>query len=388
MDSHSHLPHQTTAAKIWRLLRVYVMPAAVFQSVVVGGGYGTGREVVEFFSNSGPVGGLAGIGVATLYMCIVLALTFELSRLYKSYDYRHFFKTLLGRGWFLYELLFVAILMIVLAIVLSASSTLLFDSVGVPKLISMISILAIVCWAVYSGTAFVERILSIWAAFVSIFLIAVLAIMIALHGGEISQALSRGDINSGWWLSAGQFALYNLSVAPALLYAISDIKTRHEAFISGCIAAIGGMLPAFAMHVTFLGKYPQILSEALPMFYIVHALAIPGLMAIYMVILLGTIIQTAIGALQGLADRLDGWLQESRKTYLGARGRALLSGGTLVGSSLLSTVGIVDLVARGYGTMAWGFLMVYVLPLITIGVWKILHAEGQSQLIKKTSAPS
>ena len=36
----------------------YLIPGIAFQSVVIGGGYGTGREIVEFFLASGPLFGL------------------------------------------------------------------------------------------------------------------------------------------------------------------------------------------------------------------------------------------------------------------------------------------------------------------------------------------
>ena len=40
--------------------RKYLLPGFVFQSIVIGGGYGTGRELVEFFLKFGPLGGLLG----------------------------------------------------------------------------------------------------------------------------------------------------------------------------------------------------------------------------------------------------------------------------------------------------------------------------------------
>ena len=40
----------------------YLLPGFIFQSVVIAGGYGTGRELVEFFLTQGPLGGLLGIG--------------------------------------------------------------------------------------------------------------------------------------------------------------------------------------------------------------------------------------------------------------------------------------------------------------------------------------
>ena len=47
-----------------RFFRVYIVPGAVFQSIMVGGGYGTGREIVEYFTSYGATGGLFAIGVA------------------------------------------------------------------------------------------------------------------------------------------------------------------------------------------------------------------------------------------------------------------------------------------------------------------------------------
>lgn len=359
------------ATSLARFMRVYLVPAAVYQSVIVGGGYGTGREVVEFISSYGALGGLAGIAIVTLCMFAVLAATFESARVFKSYDYRHFFKHLIGRGWVVYEALFMILLLIVLAIVLSAASTLILDMVGIPKIVTVVGTIALVTWVIHFGANIVERLLSMWAVLVSLFLVMILTLTASSHGDAIGQALATGGIKPGWWISAGQFALYNLSIVPVLLYAVADIRTRKEAIISGAIAAMSGTWPAFAMHMTFLSDTPGVLTEALPMFRIVRELAVPGLMAVYVAILLGTIVQTAIGALQGLGDRLDGWLADTKGTSLSPRGRAIMGASALLISSLLSMVGVVKLVANGYGMLAWGFLAVYILPLLTIGLWKI-----------------
>ena len=36
----------------------------------------------------------------------------------------------------------------------------------------------------------------------------------------------------------------------------------------------------------------------------------------------------------------------------------------------VSTFGLTGLIAKGYGTICWGFLFVYV-PMLTIGIYKI-----------------
>ena len=37
------------------------LPGFLFQSVMIGGGYATGRELVEFFLSAGPMEGLLGL---------------------------------------------------------------------------------------------------------------------------------------------------------------------------------------------------------------------------------------------------------------------------------------------------------------------------------------
>ena len=69
-----------------RLIRIYLIPGAMLQSVMIGGGYGTGREVVEYFTSYGTLGGVFAIGVAAASIAIVFALSLEVTRVFKVYD--------------------------------------------------------------------------------------------------------------------------------------------------------------------------------------------------------------------------------------------------------------------------------------------------------------
>jgi len=46
---------------------------------------------------------------------------------------------------------------------------------------------------------------------------------------------------------------------------------------------------------------------------------------------------------------------------------------------LLAKYGIIALVAKGYGTMAWVFFGIYFIPLVTIGVVRILNPEWKKE---------
>lgn len=86
--------------------RVFVIPSSVFLSVVFGGSYGTGREVMEFISRHGPIGGLLSIAAVVVTYSALLFITFELARLFRRYEYRAFFEVLWGNSGFSTRLLF------------------------------------------------------------------------------------------------------------------------------------------------------------------------------------------------------------------------------------------------------------------------------------------
>ncbi len=354
-----------------RFFRIYVMPAAVLQSVIVGGGYGTGREVTEFVSSAGPLGGFAAIALVFGIWAVLMGLSFDLARMMGSYDYRHFLKGIVGRGWVIYEVLAILTLLLVLAVVLSASSELILDAVRIPRAVAVGLVILMVAWVMHSGRDWVERLLSAWAGLVSLFLLTVFLLVAFNSGAKIQSSLWHYPLGTQWLGKGATFAFYNVALVPVLLYTLTEIRTRFEAFTSGVIAAAAGILPALIMHLTFLPAYPAIVDQPLPMYGVISGLDLPALKAGYFIVLFGTILLTAVGALQGVAERLDGWLSDRHQASFGARGRLALAASTLIVSAALSSFGVIDLVAKGYGTMAWGFLAIYVIPVLTIGLMRI-----------------
>ncbi len=359
-----------------RWVRIYLIPAAVFQSVLVGGGYGTGREVVEFVTTDGPQGGLIGILYIFLALSVVLVLTFEFARHYRVYDYRRFFMVLIGRGWVLYEILAILLLTIVLAVVLSAAATLIFDWLGIPVLVTGAAVVVLVMVLLFWGTGAVERFLSGWAIIFSVFLLCVALAIFIEQGSNIAAKISQDEVGAGSGLRGLRFASYNIAAIPVLLYTTTAIKRRWEAVFSGVVAAAAGTLPALLMHLTFVPGYPAVLELALPMLAIVESFDSGPILVFYGVFLIGMIVQTAIGVLEGVVQRIDGWLADTDRRPMTQRGRGLLAGAIMLAGAGLSVIGVVDLVAQGYGTLGWGFLAVYAVPLCTLGIYKIARGRG------------
>jgi len=56
-----------------KFIRIILIPAAVFQSVIFGGAYGTGRETAEYISSNGPIGGMLSLALIALGFGVILS---------------------------------------------------------------------------------------------------------------------------------------------------------------------------------------------------------------------------------------------------------------------------------------------------------------------------
>ena len=359
-----------------RWIRIYVVPGAVCQSVMVGGGYGTGREIVEYFTNFGFLGGLMGFGVAFLLMALMISLTFEFSRLNRTYDYRNFFKLLLGPGWVAYEVIVILMFLLVLAVLASAAGSILQDNLHIPYLYGLAAMLVFIGILNFFGREIIAKVLTGWSLFLYGVFITFLIIVFARSGDVILQKMGDGEVVSGWATSGLKYGAYNISAVPLLLYVARGFESRREAVLSGVIAAIIGLFPGLIFHIAFQAFYPDILEQAIPVYWAMVGLGTGVLLIVYSVMLFGTFIETGAGMLQGINDRLDAYLMETRGVGLSRATHSTIAVCAVIVSALLSLIGITALIADGYGTMAWAFIAIYVVPMIFIGLPKILQGNS------------
>lgn len=355
-----------------------MIPASVFQGVIIGGAYGTGREVMEYISRHGPIGGVIASCVIATCLATVLAFGFAFAQRFEISDYRHFVKALLGPAWFLYEILFIALLVIVLAVVGSAAGEILDDGFNIPYMAGVSVVFIAVVVLNFFGRRLVEQSLVVWTVALMLCLIVLIVYVVTHEAAAIRRNFVTYDVVSDAMLSGFQFSLYNSAVVPVIIYCISGIQSQRQALLSGAIAGVFGALPAFLLHLAFTARYPAIVEEVLPTYALLTTLGSRAAINVYFVILFGTIVLTAVGVLQGVNERLDGWRRDQGHGPLSREWHAVIAGGMLAVSMLLAQFGIVALVARGYGSLAWGFFVVFTLPLLTIGVLKIFRSGGTS----------
>ena len=134
----------------------FLLPGIVFQSVLIGGAYATGREIVQYGARFGAVGvwSIVAIFAGFSLMC---ALAFEFARINGTYDYRTFVRALIGPLWPLFDVLFVAMAILVIAVVGAASGDVVEEIFGVPYWAGVVGVIVLVGILNARGRATIER---------------------------------------------------------------------------------------------------------------------------------------------------------------------------------------------------------------------------------------
>jgi len=352
------------------------MPGFIFQSIVVGGGYGTGRELVEFFMVESPLGGLMGMLVSTLIWSLIMAVSFELARIGKAYDYRKFIKSILGKGWIVYEVVYGTGLILVISVLGSASGKLANAMFDVPEMVGILVMMLMVGLLAFFGTGLIEKVLSLWSIglYAAFFFLIVACIWV--FGAEIKTNITIFDAGSSWLLGGIKYSAYNIGIMPAMIYVVRHFNTRKEALTSGVVAGALTMIPGLFIYVAMLSSYPAVLSESIPVNYLLGTLGLPAFMFVFQVILFGTFIETGVGLIHGFNERVAGVYKEKNKEMPRSL-RAVIAVIILaIAIFIADAIGIIDLIAKGYGALTWGYMFAFVIPVLTIGVYKVLKRES------------
>lgn len=359
-------------------LRRHLLPGFVFQSVVIAGGYGTGRELTEFFLSRGPLGGLLAMALATAVWSAVCIVSYEFARVFRAYEYRSFFRRLLGPGWVAFEVLYIALMMIVLAVIAAAAGSIAAETFGLPYLAGVVGILTLVGFLVFGGNRLIERAFAGWSGVLYLVYLVFFVMCVRSFGPAIQASLSGGGIEGSWIQGGLQYAGYNLGVLPAVLITIRHHRNRGDTFIAGLLTGPIAMIPALLFFCAIAGEHPAVLTAEVPVNHMLELLGSRTFQIVFQVMLFGTLVETGAGLIHAVNERIARTFAE-RDRALPARTRVAAALGLLGLGAAVAQFGLIGLIAKGYGLITYGYLLVFVLPVLTRGVVLIRRRRAGAQ---------
>lgn len=352
-----------------------LLPGFAFKAVVIGGGYATGRELAEFFLPSGPWGGLLGMLLSMALFSVICTVTFLFARSTHSHDYGAFFRHLLGPGWFVFDIAYACAVLVGLSVFGAAAGAIGTALFGWPQIAGTLGLVAGIATVAAFGSDSVERLFK----YVTYFLYGVYAVFFVLvfmkSFGRIEASFAARTPMAGWAMGGLTYAGYNAVSAVVILPVLRHSRTNKDAVIAGLLAGPLGMLPAVLFFLCMAAFYPEINAATLPSDYILTRLDAPIFHFIFQLMILAALLESGTGLVHAINERVAGVLR-ARGRALSTATRLWCSGGVLVVSIFVATrFGLVRLIASGYRGLAYVFIAVFVVPLLTYGLWSFLRNQ-------------
>jgi uncharacterized membrane protein YkvI len=356
----------------------FILPGLGVKAVVIGGGYATGRELAEFFLSRGPWGGLYAIVFATLLFSIFCSLTFVAAKRFDTYDYKSFFKQLLGPAWHLFELSYLLFVVLILAVYGAAAGAIGNAVFGAPLWVGTALLGALIAVVVAFGNKAVEALFRD----VSYLLYGVYALFIVLalwkFGDRIPGGFAANPQTAGWALSGLTYFGYNIVAAVIILPVLRHLVSDRDAVVAGLIAGPLTMLPALLFFVPMVAFYPEVQGATLPSDFLLQRIGIPAFHLLFQAMIFSALLESGTSSVHAINERIDhAWTTRYGKALTHRQRLSIALVVIVLCMFLASRFGLVELIATGYRALAYILLATFILPLITVGVWKLWSGQGR-----------
>jgi uncharacterized membrane protein YkvI len=137
-----------------------------------------------------------------------------------------------------------------------------------------------------------------------------------------------------------------------------------------------------------MGYYHEIGDVALPSAFLLSKLGAPWFEWAFQIAVLLTLVDTGVAMLHAINERVAKVYEERQKPMPRALRPAIAVTVMVISVYAASAIGLVDLIAKGYGLLTYAFIVLLIVPVLTIGVWKLLRLPPAPQVAAEVSTPN
>lgn len=362
----------------------YILPGVLLQSVLIGGGYATGREIYSYGAKFGAMGWIAGLTIG-IGFALFAFLTFEICRIYKVYDYKNYIKQVIGPLWPVMDILTILIAILLIAVMAAATGS-IFEQAGLPNFLGSVVIVLLCGLLNFKGSAFIEKFESIGTILLYGGYILFTILVLVKRGSHIGEVFATMDTSAYdgkvtvmlcIWTGI-LYVAYNINSIPMGMFSLTRQTKRRETLISGLIAGLLMVIPWFLSYFAMMCFYGDstIVGADVPTPWLSMITSINGgtwLVVLFSIVMGWTLVETATGCIHMIIDRFDVALTERGQARLSDSKRGIITVITLIAALLLSRIGVVTLIEQGYTYLSYGFILFYLLPTLLVGGYKIIR---------------
>lgn len=327
---------------------------SAFIGIIVGAGFASGQEILQFFTSFGYLG-IAGSVIAAILFAFLGMNLMELGSRLQTSSHKDVIYHICGRyvGIFV-DVLITFFLFGVTVVMFSGAGAIFEEQFGLPAFAGSLFMAVI---TIASVTLNVQKVIGLISAITPFLL--VLVILIAgyslFHYDPSSMDMDAAVAKTSpaapnWIMGALLYVSYNIAAGVAMITVIGGtVKDRKVARRGGIIGGLGLGLLILLINISMLPQLEKISDVAMPMITLSNAIhpVVGFLMAI---VLIGMIYNTAVAMLYAFSARIVKPEKPSFKTF------TILFG---VLAFIASFLGFVNLVGTVYPITGYlGFLLI------------------------------
>jgi uncharacterized membrane protein YkvI len=311
--------------------------AGVFVSVILGAGFASGQEMMKFFIRHGRAGFL-GLGVSGALMGAACWAVLYIRASEQAIGPDNFLRAVLGaKMGKIMDAVVTVFIAVLYCAMLSGVGALAREGFGLPFAAGAAALSA-VCFIVFLTG--IDGVVALNAFLAPLLLLG--GVALGLYGviTETAPAFAAGRVlkaGGSWGAGAVVYASYNIITAVNILSGMDG--GRKTAFRAGALGGISITVLGLCFAVPLYLSYDRLKYAQLPMLKLVEGYGMPVIKYLYVFVLCGAILTTAVS--NGYA--VAGWAERR----LGA-GKVLSAAAVTAGGCVLAHAGLSNIVGKVY----------------------------------------
>lgn len=340
---------------------------SAFIGIIVGAGFASGQEILQYFTSFGLMGIAAAVISAAIFAYCGMVLVWLGSRT-QTNSHKDVIYGISGRfiGTLVDYILILTLFGIGVVMIAGAGSN-LQQQFGLPYFVGSLIMTILV---LISGMFNTDRVVSIISAvtpFLIIFVIIISIYSLFTIDNDVASlndmALATSTTLPNWFVSGINYASFNIAVGASMSIVMGGtIKNTRVAALGGLSGGLGLGILIVLSHLAIFTKIESVAELDMPFLGIVNEIS-PILGLIMSIVIFGMIFNTAISMFYGFVARIAETGTKKFKIYLTI---------TMAIGFALSFVGFTELIAYFYPFIGYlGLLLIAVLIIAPFRVKKV-----------------
>lgn len=282
--------------------------AGAFIGVIVGAGFASGQEILQFFTSFGWMSIISTIMATALFAFLGMNLTQLGSRL-QTRSHKDVIYYICGPYLGIVVDVIITFFLFGVTVVMMAGAGSIFEQqFGVPSIVGNIVMTLLTLLTVCLNIQRVISIIGLVTPFLLAFVIIIAGYSFMTMDASFTElqqiAEKQNAAASNWGLGALLYVSYNIAAGAAMLTVMGGtVKDEKTAGLGGILGGIGLGVLIMLINLGMLTKLNKVTDADMPMLFLANEIS-PLFGLLMSVVLLGMIYNTAVGMLYAFAARI------------------------------------------------------------------------------------